>query len=137
MSLPAVDVNNVHVVVGALVPMVVGFVWYSNMLFAKPWMRLTGMTMDQMKGGPGIGYLLTFFGALAEAYVLTHFLAYTGADTASAGVVTGLWIAIGFLIPAFGADFIFNQKPRQLYWITAGYHTVTLVLMGALLAAWH
>ncbi len=117
--------------------MVIGFVWYSNLLFAKPWMRLTGMKMEDMKSGPGVGYLLTFLGAIVESYVLTHFLAYVNATTLSSGAATGLWLAIGFIIPAFGADFIFNQKPRQLYWITVGYHAATLVAMGALLAAWH
>jgi hypothetical protein len=136
MSLPAVDVNWVHVVVGALVPMVLGALWYSPVLFAKQWMKLTGKTTMGDAGNPGPAYALTFIGSIVQSYVLTHFLVYTGANTASTGATTGLWLAIGFIIPAFAADFIFSGKPRQLYWITVGYYSLSLVLMGAVLAAW-
>ncbi len=135
--MPPVDINYVHVFVGALVPMVLGALWYSPVLFAKPWMKLTGKTEIGDAANPMPAYVLTFIGALIEAYVLTHFLSYVNADTASAGAATGLWLAIGFIIPTFAADFLFNSKPRPLYWITVGYYTASLVLMATLLAAWH
>ncbi len=137
MYLPTVDVNWVHVVVGALVPMVLGALWYSPMMFADQWMKLTGKKTMGDAGNPGPAYALTFAGSIVQAYVLTHFLVYTGADTAPTGAVPGLWTATGFIVPAFAADFLFSGKSRQLYWITVGYYSLSLVLMGAVLAAWH
>lgn len=136
MSLPAVDINWVHVLVASLVPMAAGFAWYSMAMFGKPWMRLSGLTKEDIGNGPGMGYALTMVAALIQAYVMAHFVQYVGAETASAGATTGLWIGLGFVVTAFAVDFIFNQKPRQLLWITAGYHVASLTLMGALLAAW-
>ncbi len=34
----------------ALVPLVVGFIWYSKMLFANAWMVSAGLTEEQLKG---------------------------------------------------------------------------------------
>jgi hypothetical protein len=80
---------------------------------------------------------LTFIGAIIESYVLIHILSYAGSTTLMDGATTGLWLAIGSIVPTFGADFIFGNKARQLYWITVGYYSVSLIVMGAVLAAWH
>ena len=37
--------------VTALIPLIVGAVWYSPMLFAKPWMAAVGITPEQQKQG--------------------------------------------------------------------------------------
>ncbi len=53
-----VDINYVAVIVTALVPMVLGAVWYSPALFAGPWMRAVGRREDEL-GGMGLGYVLS------------------------------------------------------------------------------
>ncbi|MGA8765091.1 MAG: DUF1761 domain-containing protein, partial [Candidatus Sulfotelmatobacter sp.] len=53
------------VLVGALATMVVGFLWYSPLLFAKPWMVLMGYDPNdkakqaEMQKGAGMMYLLS------------------------------------------------------------------------------
>jgi hypothetical protein len=41
--------NLVVVLIAAIVPMLVGFLWYS-LLFSKPWMAVAGMTEEKIKG---------------------------------------------------------------------------------------
>jgi Protein of unknown function (DUF1761) len=33
----------------SLIPLLVGFIWYSNMLFGKAWMQASGMTIEKSK----------------------------------------------------------------------------------------
>ena len=130
-----VEVSWLAVIAGAISTMVVGFVWYSPVLFAKQWLKLSGLSDAAVKQGAGTGYALTFVGALFMAYVLAHFISYLGATTWMDGLTTGLWISSGFVATAYLSDFVFNKKPRNLYFITAGYQVVAISVAGAIIAA--
>lgn len=130
------DINYLAVVAAAIVNMAVGFVWYSLKVFGKTWMKEVGLTIKQIGNGPGIGYAVTMLGALLQAYVLAHFVDYTGADTAADGLVTGLWLGVGLVATSIGVNYIFAQRSRTLWLIDAGYFVTTLALNGVLLAVW-
>ena len=42
------NINFLSLFLAALVPMVLGFVWYHDKMFLKPWMEATGMTKEKM-----------------------------------------------------------------------------------------
>ena len=52
----------------ALVPLVVGFLWYGSKTFGPAWMRTIGMTEEKAAGG---NMALTFGLSLVLAFVLT------------------------------------------------------------------
>ncbi len=128
------QVNYLAVLVAAVLNMVAGAIWYSPMLFAKPWIKLTGK--KDMQGG-GVGYGIAALCSLAIAYVLAHFVQLAGAMDWMDGVKTGLWAWVGFVATTAAANYVFEGRPWKLYWINVGYPLVAFVLMGALLAAWH
>lgn len=133
--MPAVDINYAAVLVAGLLSMVIGFVWYGP-LFAKAWMKEVGLKEKDVQKGPGVGYALTLAGALIEAYVLAHFIDYTHADTLAEGMLTGLWLWIGFVAYAIGVNYIFAQRTFKLWTIDTGYFLALLLAQGALLAVW-
>ena len=68
--------NMLFILLAALVPMLVGFLWYSA-LFSKPWMLAAGMTEDQVKSGNmlkifGLSYLLSILLAFAVFMMVIH-----------------------------------------------------------------
>lgn len=130
-----VTVNWVAVVSAAISTMVVGFIWYSKPLFAKQWLKLSGLSEADIKNGPGMGYALMFVASLFMSYVLAYFVGYLGSETWLDGAKTGLMIALGFVATAYAGDFIFNKKPKELYGITAGYQVVAITIAGAIIAA--
>jgi hypothetical protein len=135
---PQPDINLWGVVVGAMINMVIGAVWYSPLLFSKPWMKATGKSAEDMRrDGLGSGYIKMFIGALVMAYVLAHFVAYAQAETVAAGAVTGFWIWLGFVMTASLGLHIFEGRDPRLFWINNGYQLVSLMVIGGLLAAWH
>ena len=60
------EINFLAVVVAALVPTVMGFIWYHEKTFGKAWAEGAGMTEEKMKSGNmpmifGIALLFSFF----------------------------------------------------------------------------
>lgn len=62
--------NFIAILVAALVPTVIGFLWYNPMLFGKVWQKATGLTEEDMKGanmpvmmilGLVFAFMLAFF----------------------------------------------------------------------------
>jgi len=118
--MPITDINLLAVLVAGLLSMVIGFVWYGP-LFAKDWMKEVGLKEKDLRKGPGVGYALTLAGALIEAYVLAHFIDYAQATTWMDGMVTGLWLWIGFVAYAIGVNYIFARRSFKLWTIDSGY----------------
>jgi len=54
------EMNVYAILVAAIVPMVLGFIWYNPILFGNVWMRESGITEEKMKSGnmavTGFGY---------------------------------------------------------------------------------
>jgi hypothetical protein len=71
------NVNFLVLLGAALVPMVMGFIWYNPKVFGKAWQAAAGMTEDKMKGGNmglvfGLAFLLSFFMAFALQFIVIH-----------------------------------------------------------------
>jgi hypothetical protein len=46
-----IKLNFLYVALSALIPILTGFVWYSNVLFGKAWMRAADISEEKLKGG--------------------------------------------------------------------------------------
>ena len=136
-----VTVNLTAVLVAAVATMVVGFLWYSQLLFGKPWMNLVGMTpghMEDAKAGMGKTYGLSFLGSLVMAYVLANVVSLTNAVSWQSGAMAGFLMWLGFVATTGANEFIYAVKPKpwNLYLINQGYQLVNFLVMGAILATW-
>jgi hypothetical protein len=61
----------------ALVPMIVGFIWYNPRIFGKAWMNASGMTEEKMKGANmfkifGVTFLFSLMLAVFMIAVVIH-----------------------------------------------------------------
>lgn len=137
--MPQVQINLLAVLVAAVLGMVVGFVWYSQALFGKQWQSLSGYTpekMKAMKNDMAKTYGIMFVCEIIMAYVLAHFLVFAEARTVAQGMQGGFWAWLGFVATTMLTGVLFDKKPLKLYAINTGYHLASLLVMGALLAAW-
>ncbi len=92
--------------------------------------------MEDMGGG-GMGYGVAAVGALVQAWVLAHFVAYAGSDTFWKGLVTAFWLWLGFVAVVTAVHLVFEGRSWMLWKINAGYFLVVMLINGGLLAAWH
>ncbi len=133
-------INYTAVVASAAAYWVLGAVWYSPLLFARPFIALRGWTPEQLAAVESQGHAgevgLAFLTSLLLAYVLAHFVKFTGAETAASGALTGFWLWLGFVVTTNASTVLFEGRPAGLYLINSGYHLAGLLGMGALLAVW-
>jgi surface polysaccharide O-acyltransferase-like enzyme len=135
-------VNLGAVVVSALATMVVGFLWYSPVLFAKPWTILMGYDpndkakMDEMRKSAGPSYSMSLVASLLAAFVLGKLIAVSGTSGAVDGLKIGLVVWLGFVTTVQFTNALFSRQPNKLYLINTGYQAVCYVAMGAILGYW-
>ena len=139
--MPEVDINYLAVLVASVVAFALGALWYSPVLFAKPWMAAIGKTAEEIKAeqegqSMAVTYGLTFVAWLVTAFVLAHFVDYTVSTTIAGGLQTGFWTWLGFMITYEVIHGLFEGRDMRLYFINSGYHLVAMLIMGGVLAAW-
>jgi UDP-N-acetylmuramyl pentapeptide phosphotransferase/UDP-N-acetylglucosamine-1-phosphate transferase len=158
---------NFPVLLGAaLIPMIVGFIWYNPKVFGTAWMKAAGMTDEKMKSGNmplifGISFLLSILLAVIATRFTIHqnhvpslFLGMT--DQASIdylknfqetygqvhrtfthGMVHGFLVSVFLVLPIFGTNALFERKSFKYVAVNWGYWLVTLMLMGGVVCQWH
>ena len=160
------EFNFLAIFVAAIVPLVLGFLWYNPILFGNVWMRESGMTEEKMKSGNmavifGVSLLLSlllaFFtqvltihqmGALgmiggdpAVDAILPSYQAFmddysTNFRTFKHGALHGLMAGIFLVLPIIGTNGMFERHSWKHILINVGYWTLALTIMGAIVCGW-
>jgi hypothetical protein len=121
-------INLWSVLVAAIATMLVGFLWYSPLLFAKPWMVLMGYDpndkakIQEMQKGAGKMYAAAFVASVLGAGMLAKIISLTSINSALYGMKVGFAVWLGFVTTV------------QL--INTGFQLVCYLVMGAIVAVW-
>ncbi len=126
--------NIFHLLVAALIGFLIGGIWYSPILFAKPWQRLSGKTMT--KDGMATQFIGTFLAMFVMAYVLLNYIAATAAYSVATGMEAGFWLWLGLIVTSNVINNLYSRRSWSLVAIDLGYYLIALLAMGGLLAVW-
>jgi hypothetical protein len=135
-------VNLLAVLVAALATMVVGFLWYSPILFAKPWMREMGYDpndkarIQEMQKSAGPAYFGSFLASMVTAYILALFFHWLRVSSIDYGLIVAFHAWLGFVATVQLTAVLFMKQSAKLFAINTGYQMVCYLAMGAILAAW-
>lgn len=131
------QINYLSVLCAAVASFLVGWVWYSPLLFAKPWMKLLNLKENDLKKeGMMLKMGLTFVASLVMAYVLAHFLQVAGASTVAEALTVGFWAWLGFTLATAAPNYIFTNKPAKLLAIDSGHHLAGILVASVVLVLW-
>ena len=126
------EVNLWAVLACAASSLVLGGIWYSPMLFAKPWQQAAGLSDEQAASG---NMAVVFGGAFVLSLIAAAvFAMFLGTEmglgpSIAAGASAGLcWVAA-----SFGINYLFERRPLRLWLINGGYHTLQFTLFGLIL----
>ncbi|MEO1030804.1 MAG: DUF1761 domain-containing protein [Bacteroidota bacterium] len=156
------EMNILAIVVAAIVPLIVGAIWYNPKVLGTAWMKASGMTEEKMKGGNiavifGITLVLSILLAMTVNGMVIHQIAASQmvypnmeAETYKAfmaefgnahrnfrhGALHGAIGALFFVLPVLGINALFERKGWKYILVNVGYWVVTLAIMGAILCGW-
>lgn len=134
--------NWLAVFVAAIATMVVGFLWYSPLLFAKAWVREMGYDMndkakmDEMRKSAGPAYAGSMVASLISAFTLALILHGLHAEDVHFGLMAGFHIWLGFVATVQFTGALFMKQSMKLFAINTGYQLVCYLIMSAILTAW-
>jgi len=144
-------INYLSVLVAGICIFVLGGLWYSPVLFMKPWLALQNRTEEQMRAQAAsanmpLMYASAFITGVITAWALALILAHISRDPGMAetgggvsvehGAIIGFVCWLGFAATTSYATALFSGKPRKLWFIDSAYNLVSFVLAGIILAAW-
>jgi hypothetical protein len=128
-------INYIAAVAAALSSFLLGGLWYSPLLFLKPWNQAMGRDENASKGHPARVFGLSFVFALLSALAFAHLLG--PAPDLAIAIQSGLIVGVLFVATCFGINYQFANRPMNALFIDAGYHGLQFVLYGLILGLWH
>lgn len=132
----AASINYLAVVAAGVSAFVLGGLWYSPVLFQKPWLAATGLTEEQAQSGnPAMIFGLAFVLALLAAFVFAMFLGPN--PSLALGLGAGFSAGLCWVAASFGINYLFERKSVKLWLVNGGYHTLQFTLYGLILGLWH
>ena len=132
-------INIWEILVAAVAPFLIGYLWYGKALFGKTWQGLVGLSDEEMAQGNmplifGLSYLLQVIVATFLSFFI-EIVMMVGSSAIWGGLFAAL-LCLAFVGTTFGTTYLFARKPRKLYWIDLGYQLVTFFVMGFIIGAW-
>jgi hypothetical protein len=122
--------------------MILGFLWYSPLLFAKAWTREMGYDpndkakVDEMKKSAGPAYAGSLAASFLSAFTLALILHGMRAESLHFGLMASFHIWLGFVATVQFTGALFAKQSMKLFAINTGYQLVCYLVMGAILVSW-
>jgi len=132
----SIHINHLAVFAGAIAAFVIGGLWYSPLLFGKPWMKVNGFTPKDLEGG---NPALIFGPALVLCLIISYNLAFFLGDdqtTWSWGLTAGILAGLGWSATGLSVIALFERRPPSYMLIHAGYLTLHFAVNGLIIGAW-
>lgn len=136
------SVNYLAILVGAVMSMVIGAIWYGP-LFGKKWMEIIGVSTQDPEANKKMQkaympmYVVQFVLTLFQVLVLAHLIADT---TKVGGTERAVWIWAAFVIPTLAGAVMWTNEPGKNKWvrflIQGGYQLTIFIVFGLLLQYW-
>lgn len=123
------------VLLAVVLKQVLGFVWFSPMLFGRAYQDAIGMTEDEMK--PRM--MKAIGGDVAAGVAAAAVLAYVVGIAAVGpffGALTGLMCWLGFAATASLSPSLFEARPIKAWALQNGYLALAYAAMGAVIGGW-
>ena len=134
------EINYSAVLIGTVLSMALGAVWYSPALFVDRWARLARIDMSARRGSPAIPLIVSAVVTFLTAWVLAGSVAiawhfYGGAYFGSA-IVTGITLWAGFTAGRVITHDVFAGRPSQLTVLNISYELVLVIVMSVIIGVW-
>jgi len=132
-------VNYLAVLVAAIAVFVLGWLWYSPLLFYKPWMRLRGLDPVAAMAGakmPAGRLVIEFARCVVLAYVIAVLVASLHLVRLIGAVHFAVFAWIGFPVLILTGSVLWENTPWKVAAIHAGDWLVKLLVISSIVYLW-
>ena len=143
------EFNFVAVLVAALIPTIVGFLYYNPKSLGTAWMNSLGKTEEELQDGfnmpmvMGVCLVMSLFMAFILKVILVTGHPPGGMEGESIknntfvhGVIHGVFLALLMVMPVIITNGLYERKTWKNMFLGVGYWVITMGLMSGLLDAW-
>ena len=132
--------NFLAIILAALIPMLMGFIYYHPKVFGKAWMQSLGLTEEDLKKGN----MAVIFGvSLLMSFLLSMFLLVNvdgpgqegQFDSFKHGAFHGTLIGFMVAMPVLVTNGLFERKNMKNLAINTVYWVITIALMAGVIDA--
>ena len=129
-------VNYFAVIIAALAGFGLGAIWY--MVLSKPWMHAIGKTeaeLTQEGSAKALPFIIAIIALFVMAWMLAGLMGHLGNVTVRGGLISGVFVWVGFVITTMGVNHAFGGAKPMLTLIDGGYWLAVLLIQGAVIGA--
>lgn len=133
--MPLGEVNWIAALLAAVAGYAIGAIWYTAL--SQTWMKAAGLTKERIHGDRGRPSLTPFVVAaianIVIATMLYGILVHVGDPTPRRGMMSGLFIWIGFVITTLSVNYSYLMRSKRLIAIDGVHWLMNLMAQGAIL----
>jgi hypothetical protein len=129
-------INYIAVIIATLAGFGLGAVWY--MTLGGAWMRALGKTKDALRpegSAKAVPFIISIVALFIMALMLAGLMGHLGDVTVRGGVISGLFVWVGFVITTMGVNHAFSGAKPMLTLIDGGHWLAVLLIQGAVIGA--
>lgn len=129
------SINVLPLIIGAVFNMVLGALWYSPVLFAKPWMKeaeITSEYIEVSKGKMGKVYIFTTIMAFITCYIIGILIINMNITSIIEGLFLAFLVWIGTNLPSVIKNWGFENRTIKLGIINHGYDLLVYLVVAIL-----
>lgn len=126
------ELDFVAIFLAAVGGYIVGALWYSPLLFMKPWCEASGVNPEDTMTNPVKTYGTTFVLTLIGAIVLAILLGTQ--PPLLPAIAMSLLLSGGLIATSMGVNGLFNGMPLKLWLIDSGFHVTRFAIMALLIS---
>lgn len=131
------EINELAILVAAILSVAVGSIWYSPFLFGKQWLQAAGLTLADENISSKEAFIIAAKGVFIQSLffvVVSQFIAITETDFKSLCI---LGVSLAILLFTYLVSVVVWEKKSVTYLcIHAGYGTLALFIGISIIAFW-
>jgi len=128
-----VPVNVWGIGAAVLAAWVIAGLWYSPVLFIRPWAEMSGVDGAKFRAGLPRAIAIDIASFAIMALVLDQVLHVWGAVSIIPAILCTALLWLGFIAVTLLHSITYEHRPLRYYAINAGYRLATMTAMGIVL----
>jgi len=131
-----IAVNNLAVLVAAIVKVVIAGAWFAIPVNNKAWMAATHSTAADIKKRTSVALVVDLISSIVLAWILAHAIGFAGAKGAGEGAMVGFFNWLGFILAAQIPQLTWDKRDPKFFVSAQIFMLLAFLAMGAILGGW-